>query len=82
MCGHVVWQPPDTKHPGRDFGFIWGEMGVNKDMEGEHGMNCLAFGRQRGHHMAHRTRLPASEEANGPSLPGKRKKNPSWPVVT
>lgn len=59
-----------------------GEMGVNKDMEGEHGMNCLAFGRLRGHHMAHRTRLPASEEANGPSLPGKRKKNPSWPVVT
>lgn len=32
VCGHVAWQPPDTKHPGRDFGFIWGEMGVNTDM--------------------------------------------------
>lgn len=47
MCGHVAWQPPDTKHPGWDFGFIWGEMVVNKDMEGEHGMNCLAFRRLR-----------------------------------
>lgn len=47
VCGHVAWQPPDTKHPGWDFGFIWGEMVVNKDMEGEHGMNCLAFRRLR-----------------------------------
>lgn len=32
--------------------------------------------------MAPRTRLLASEEANGPSILGKKKKNPAGPVVT